>query len=271
MDNTACLGSLRHHGPHTTRNIPLPVFSSLDGTLQNRKSGSVNIRYSVSDQSADMRNLLPNELSGRSLRPLLQHVHLSVAVQRCKLKKRGQRKYCKVRCEADQGGSAYSSAAFSEAARLSNVEHLNITEPLSDNFYVSSVTVNPLWIAGEAATLDFSTTPEKTHSKNQKDVSLEKAFRESRLSNEIEEEAWMLLRRAVVNYCGNPVGTVAANDPSDSTPLNYDQVFVRDFIPSALAFLLKGEPDIVRNFLLHTLQLQVPLILFSPSSRKYPS
>ncbi|KAK4787313.1 hypothetical protein SAY86_011146 [Trapa natans] len=76
--------------------------------------------------------------------------------------------------------------------------------------------------------------------------------RESR----IEKEAWMLLEDAVVRYCGNPVGTVAANDPADKQPLNYDQVFIRDFVPSALAFLLKGEGEIVRNFLLHTLQLQ---------------
>ncbi|KAK1318284.1 Alkaline/neutral invertase CINV2 [Acorus calamus] len=74
---------------------------------------------------------------------------------------------------------------------------------------------------------------------------------------EIEKEAWRLLRNAVVNYCGNPVGTVAANDPAaNASPLNYDQVFIRDFVPSALAFLLKGEFEIVRNFLLHTLQLQ---------------
>ncbi|KFK37997.1 hypothetical protein AALP_AA3G056600 [Arabis alpina] len=51
-------------------------------------------------------------------------------------------------------------------------------------------------------------------------------------------------------------GTMAANDPTDTAPLNYDQVFIRDFIPSGLAFLLKGETEIVRNFLLHTLQLQ---------------
>jgi hypothetical protein len=31
---------------------------------------------------------------------------------------------------------------------------------------------------------------------------------------------------------------------------------VRDFVPSALAFLMNGEPDIVKNFLLKTLQLQ---------------
>ncbi|CAN8289522.1 unnamed protein product [Cochlearia groenlandica] len=32
--------------------------------------------------------------------------------------------------------------------------------------------------------------------------------------------------------------------------------FIQDFVPSALAFLLKGDGDIVKNFLLHTLQLQ---------------
>ncbi|XP_047323841.1 alkaline/neutral invertase E, chloroplastic-like isoform X2 [Impatiens glandulifera] len=72
----------------------------------------------------------------------------------------------------------------------------------------------------------------------------------------IEDEAWKLLRESVVNYCGNPIGTIAANDPADSSIMNYDQVFIRDFIPSGVAFLLKGEYDIVRNFILYTLQLQ---------------
>ncbi|KAL6652838.1 hypothetical protein ACP70R_011763 [Stipagrostis hirtigluma subsp. patula] len=71
-----------------------------------------------------------------------------------------------------------------------------------------------------------------------------------------EDEAWGLLRESVVRYCGSPVGTIAACDPGDATPLNYDQVFIRDFVPSGVAFLLKGEYDIVRNFILHTLQLQ---------------
>ncbi|XWS66292.1 hypothetical protein CRYUN_Cryun05aG0187000 [Craigia yunnanensis] len=72
----------------------------------------------------------------------------------------------------------------------------------------------------------------------------------------IEDEAWKLLRDSMVYYCGSPIGTIAANDPSSSNVLNYDQVFIRDFIPSGIAFLLKGEYDIVRNFILHTLQLQ---------------
>ncbi|GLT75412.1 hypothetical protein SLA2020_471420 [Shorea laevis] len=72
----------------------------------------------------------------------------------------------------------------------------------------------------------------------------------------IEEEAWNLLQESIVYYCGNPIGTIAANDTSDTSILNYDQVFIRDFIPSGIAFLLKGEYDIVRNFILYTLQLQ---------------
>ncbi|RXI09582.1 hypothetical protein DVH24_032732 [Malus domestica] len=74
--------------------------------------------------------------------------------------------------------------------------------------------------------------------------------------SDIEKEAWRLLRDSVVSYCGTPVGTLAATDPADKTPLNYDQVFIRDFVPSALAFLLNGDAEIVKNFLLHTLQLQ---------------
>ncbi|KAI3717628.1 hypothetical protein L1987_69365 [Smallanthus sonchifolius] len=77
-----------------------------------------------------------------------------------------------------------------------------------------------------------------------------------RKESEIEKEAWELLRGSIVNYCGSPVGTIAAADPADKLPLNYDQVFIRDFVPSALAFLLNGEGEIVKNFLLHTLQLQ---------------
>ncbi|KAM7509371.1 hypothetical protein LguiA_019824 [Lonicera macranthoides] len=69
-------------------------------------------------------------------------------------------------------------------------------------------------------------------------------------------EAWESLRRSLVFFREQPVGTIAAYDHSSEEVLNYDQVFVRDFVPSALAFLMNGEPDIVKNFLLKTLQLQ---------------
>ncbi|KAA8539160.1 hypothetical protein F0562_025852 [Nyssa sinensis] len=75
-------------------------------------------------------------------------------------------------------------------------------------------------------------------------------------TDHIEDESWELLQQSMVYYCGSPIGTIAAKDPTSSNVLNYDQVFIRDFIPSGIAFLLNGEYDIVRNFILHTLQLQ---------------
>ncbi|XP_010415921.1 PREDICTED: probable alkaline/neutral invertase F [Camelina sativa] len=74
--------------------------------------------------------------------------------------------------------------------------------------------------------------------------------------NPMVTEAWEALRRSQVYFRGNPVGTIAACDPASEEVLNYDQVFVRDFVPSALAFLMKGEPEIVKNFLLKTLHIQ---------------
>ncbi|RZR88211.1 hypothetical protein BHM03_00015766, partial [Ensete ventricosum] len=69
-------------------------------------------------------------------------------------------------------------------------------------------------------------------------------------------EAWEALRRTMVFFRGQPVGTIAAYDHASEDVLNYDQVFVRDFFPSALAFLMNGEPEIVKNFLTKTLHLQ---------------
>ncbi|ONI04223.1 hypothetical protein PRUPE_6G309800 [Prunus persica] len=97
---------------------------------------------------------------------------------------------------------------------------------------------------------------EKQNISNQEGLDEAKVVNAQREYSDIEKDAWKLLRDSVVTYCGTPVGTVAANDPGDKQTLNYDQVFIRDFVPSALAFLLKGEGEIVKNFLLHTLQLQ---------------
>ncbi|KAH0937277.1 hypothetical protein HID58_004738 [Brassica napus] len=55
----------------------------------------------------------------------------------------------------------------------------------------------------------------------------------------IYDAAWDLLRQSMVYYCGSPIGTISANDPNSTSVLNYDQVFIRDFIPSGMAFLLK--------------------------------
>ncbi|CAE5963837.1 unnamed protein product [Arabidopsis arenosa] len=74
--------------------------------------------------------------------------------------------------------------------------------------------------------------------------------------NPMVTEAWEALCRSQVYFRGKPVGTIAAYDHASEEVLNYDQVFVRDFVPSALAFLMKGDPDIVKNFLLKTLHIQ---------------
>ncbi|OKH22023.1 alkaline invertase [Hydrococcus rivularis NIES-593] len=74
-------------------------------------------------------------------------------------------------------------------------------------------------------------------------------------SNDLVAEAWERLEKSIIYYRGRPVGTIAANDP-ELEALNYDQCFIRDFVPSALAFLIKGRSEIVRNFLIETLSLQ---------------
>lgn len=74
-------------------------------------------------------------------------------------------------------------------------------------------------------------------------------------TNSLVEEARKLLEASIMYYCGRPVGTVAACDPTTKA-LNYDQCFVRDFVPAALAFLIDGKAEIVRNFLVETLALQ---------------
>ncbi|QLE52546.1 alkaline invertase [Nostoc sp. C057] len=71
----------------------------------------------------------------------------------------------------------------------------------------------------------------------------------------MEAEAWELLEESIIYYQGKPIGTVAAHDP-EADALNYDQCFLRDFVPSALVFLMYGKPEIVRNFLVETLKLQ---------------
>jgi hypothetical protein len=68
-------------------------------------------------------------------------------------------------------------------------------------------------------------------------------------------EAADLLEKSILYYRGQPIGTIAAQDPTVDA-LNYDQCFIRDFVPSALVFLMQGKTEIVRNFLIETLNLQ---------------
>jgi hypothetical protein len=74
-------------------------------------------------------------------------------------------------------------------------------------------------------------------------------------SETIEQQANRLLEKSIIYYQNKPVGTVAATD-SEREALNYDQCFIRDFIPAALVFLIQGKTEIVYNFLIETVGLQ---------------
>ncbi|MEM8832338.1 MAG: glycoside hydrolase 100 family protein, partial [Cyanobacteria bacterium P01_G01_bin.19] len=71
----------------------------------------------------------------------------------------------------------------------------------------------------------------------------------------IEQQANRLLEKSIIYYQEKAVGAVAATD-SERDALNYDQCFIRDFIPAALVFLIQGKTDIVYNFLNETVVLQ---------------
>jgi len=77
------------------------------------------------------------------------------------------------------------------------------------------------------------------------------------MNSSILSEAETRLYQSIMTYKEKPVGTVAANeDTSQEEQLNYGHCFIRDFVPSGLAFLMRGEREIVRNFLEFTLGLQ---------------
>lgn len=69
------------------------------------------------------------------------------------------------------------------------------------------------------------------------------------------DQAERLLERAVLCHGDVELGLLASLDDSGD-PLNYDQCFVRDFVPAALHFLIRGRHEIVRNFLLLVLKMQ---------------
>ncbi|PIN24547.1 Beta-fructofuranosidase [Handroanthus impetiginosus] len=77
------------------------------------------------------------------------------------------------------------------------------------------------------------------------------------LATSMMDEAWEQLTKSYVKFKGKRVGALAAIDTGGET-LNYNQVFVRDFVPCGLACLMKtdADVDIVKNFLLKTLHLQ---------------
>ena len=69
------------------------------------------------------------------------------------------------------------------------------------------------------------------------------------------DSARQLLEQSIIRYRGEPVGTAAACMESPEAA-NYSECFVRDFVPSALVFLMEGNGAIVRNFLYTVLALR---------------
>ena len=62
------------------------------------------------------------------------------------------------------------------------------------------------------------------------------------------KSAYDLLHKSVLYYEGIPVGTAAAVH-SAVHAANYEECFIRDFVPSALVFLMDVDTEIVKNFL----------------------
>ena len=68
--------------------------------------------------------------------------------------------------------------------------------------------------------------------------------------------AYKILEQSIMYYEGKPIGTIAALSSDNLAAANYEECFVRDFVPSALVFLADGRTDIVRNFLKTVLALR---------------
>jgi glycogen debranching enzyme len=68
------------------------------------------------------------------------------------------------------------------------------------------------------------------------------------MSDKVIKSAYKFLQSSILRYQGKPVGTAAAVG-SAVEAANYEECFVRDFVPSALVFLMDGETEIVKNFL----------------------
>ena len=69
------------------------------------------------------------------------------------------------------------------------------------------------------------------------------------------QSAYEVLEKSLIYYKGQPVGTAAACDES-VVAANYHECFVRDFVPSAIVFLMNGRHDIVRNFLFTVMRIR---------------
>ncbi|MDH5358963.1 MAG: glycoside hydrolase 100 family protein [Gammaproteobacteria bacterium] len=76
------------------------------------------------------------------------------------------------------------------------------------------------------------------------------------MSTEVLDSSRKILEHSIMYYQGRPVGTLAALPSSKLAAENYAECFIRDFVPSALVFLIQGRSNIVKNFLETVLTLK---------------
>lgn len=74
--------------------------------------------------------------------------------------------------------------------------------------------------------------------------------------DEVLQSAYDILEQSILYFEGKPVGTIAALQQPNLAAANYEECFIRDFVPSALVFLADGKFDIVKNFLETVLTLK---------------
>ena len=74
-------------------------------------------------------------------------------------------------------------------------------------------------------------------------------------SQAILDSAYQLLEQSGLYYQGRLVGTAAALDKSLEAA-NYAECFVRDFVPSALVYLMDDQHEVVKNFLQLVVELR---------------
>lgn len=69
------------------------------------------------------------------------------------------------------------------------------------------------------------------------------------------DSAYEIPKRCIIEYRGKPAGTAAAIDPNPAAA-HYHECCIRDFVPSALVFLVDGRTDIVSNYLTTVIKLR---------------
>lgn len=70
------------------------------------------------------------------------------------------------------------------------------------------------------------------------------------------ESAYELMEKSFFTYEGRIVGCVAAMGTEELSAANYQECFIRDFVPTAIVLLAEGRSEIVRNFLETVLTLR---------------